>query len=67
MKQVSEMPTSGQFVAVWGFNGEIFTDNFIYLNGKLFALGVEKDLTEMEVSFFIKKQPEYQTKYFIAE
>ena len=67
MKQVSEMPTSGQFVAVWQFNGEILTDNFIYLNGELFASGIEKYLTEMEVSFFIKKQPEYQTKYFIAD
>lgn len=28
MKQVDVMPTSGQFVAMWSYGGEVWADNF---------------------------------------
>ena len=54
MKQVSEMPTSGQFVAVWQINGMAVSDNFIYLpSGGLYSDGLHETLTSEKISYFL--------------
>ena len=67
MKQVSEMPTSGQFVAVWQINGIAVSENFIYLSNGLYAVGLEEALTSEKISYFVREQENRQCKYFIAD
>ena len=35
MKQVDEMPTSGQFVAVWENKNGVFSDTYLWFNDDL--------------------------------
>lgn len=35
MKQVNEMPTEGQFVAMWEYNNKIWSDTFRWVDGSL--------------------------------
>ena len=35
MKQVKEMPTSGQFVAVWENKNGVFSDTYLWFNDDL--------------------------------
>lgn len=37
MKQVDEMPTSGQFVAVWEFNNLAYSSTLKWVDGVLFG------------------------------
>ena len=37
MKQVDEMPTSGQFVAVWQFDGRVLSDVMYWFCGSLMS------------------------------
>ncbi len=37
MKQVPEMPVNGQFVAIWEFRGQIWSDTFKYIDGNLYC------------------------------
>jgi len=67
MKQVSEMPTSGQFVAVWQINGMVVSENFIYLSNGLYATGLYEILTSEKISYFVREQENRQCKYFIAD
>lgn len=43
MKQVDEMPTSGQFVAVWEHDGEMWCETLKWKRDKLFAYSREDD------------------------
>ena len=36
MNEVSEMPQEGQFVAIWIYRGEIWSDTFKWKSGKLY-------------------------------
>ena len=67
MKQVSEMPTSGRFVAVWQTNEMAVSDNFIYLPSGLYAVGSNETLTSEKISYFVREQENRQCKYFIAD
>ena len=35
MKQISVMPTEGQFVAIWEYDGEIWSGTYKYNKGRL--------------------------------
>lgn len=35
MKIVTEMPTSGNFVVVWEYNGKIWSDSFLFMGNEL--------------------------------
>ena len=68
MKQVDEMPTSGQFVAVWVFDGNPFADTLLWDEGDL------KSYQETETNHFFKDESHnvdfYRVmlaKYFIAD
>ena len=68
MKQVSEMPTSGRFIAVWqSANGLVVSDNFIYLPSGLYVVGLNETLTSEKISYFVREQENRQCKYFIAD
>ena len=67
MKQVSEMPTSGRFVAVWQTNEIVVSDNFIYLPSGLYSSGLHETLTSEKISYFVREQENRQCKYFIAD
>ena len=67
MKQVSEMPTSGRFVAVWQTNEIVVSDNFIYLPSGLYVVGLNETLTSEKISYFVREQENRQCKYFIAD
>jgi len=44
MKQVSEMPTSGQFIVIWTYNGNLFAETkLIKENGDILTLDHEID------------------------
>lgn len=36
MKKLTKMPTDGQFVAVWEYDGKIWSDVFKFKNGRLY-------------------------------
>ena len=62
MKQVDEMPTEGQFVAVWKERGVYASMAFELKNGELFGYGVEDGYQYPCVMSF-----EDGTKFFIAD
>ena len=41
IKQVSQMPTEGQFVAVWIYDGAIWSDTLKYVDGVLHCFSDE--------------------------
>ena len=41
MKQISEMPTSGQFIAVWMYNNKIWSSVYKYESGCLVDVDYE--------------------------
>lgn len=66
MKQVDEMPTSGQFVAVWQYDGDIYCDTLKY------DLDVIYSYQENENDYFYKIEDPYfyksvGAKYFIPD
>ena len=46
MKQVSEMPTSGQFVAVWEWNGAPWSAAYKWESGQLNVYSIFDDTME---------------------
>ena len=67
MKQVDEMPTSGQFVAVWVLaTGDIFSDTLLWMEHWLYSY--QEDIDDYsykpERAVFYK---ENNAKYFVAE
>lgn len=67
MRQVDEMPTSGQFVAVWQTNNEVCSDVFRWCGDVLISSMLEYDLTSEDIAKFISEEKENQCKCFIAE
>lgn len=68
MKQVDEMPTSGQFVAVWETH-KVWSDTLKYIDGALFSY---VDNEEMDTDELFTKQVDEDfyiannAKYFIV-
>ena len=68
MKQVKEMPTSGQFVAVWEYNGNIWSGVYINQGRWIDVYLIEKDDFETNDAVTVKKHLEkQQAKFFIAD
>ena len=68
MKQVDEMPTSGQFVAVWQYNGKIWSGVYINRGEWIDVYLIEDDDFERNNAETVKNHLEKQSaKYFIAE
>lgn len=44
MKLVTAQPTTGQFVAVWEYDGEMWSDTYRWDNGDLFMFDAEEDV-----------------------
>ena len=64
MKQVDEMPTSGQFIVIWTHAEELFAETkLIDEDGDILTLDTEED---QFVDKGIIQYPE-SAKYFIAE
>lgn len=69
MKQISEIPTNGQFVAVWVYNGHPWSGTFKINNelqlefdvrkdkwfdcGKYYDCGLKKFLSDVSAKYFI--------------
>ena len=71
MKQVDEMPTSGQFVAVWsGLDGKIWSDTLRWIDGKIYSYeefndeGLNHNFTRLENFDFYCS---LKAQYFIAD
>ena len=69
MKQVSEMPTSGQFVAVWQVNSEPHGYKMLWEDEYLYEVNEStEELYEVfDVDSLIKYHKESNTLYFIAD
>jgi len=62
MKQVSEMPTSGQFVAVWQYKDEVSSESLYWHDGFIYSNEPWGENPESE-SFYKNKN----AIYFIAD
>lgn len=69
MKQISEMPTSGQFVAVWMYNNKIWSSVYKYESGCLNLYSpVDVDFKPIDdVDDFKQNLDSVNAQYFIAE
>ena len=68
MKQVDEMPTSGQFVAVWQLNGKILSDVLWWDSyGALNSTMLDNEITAEGINEFKGEQEATECKYFIAD
>lgn len=63
MKQVSEMPTSGQFIVITEINGEIYAQTRKWESGVCLVMEpIEEEFVDDGMICF-----DYGTKYFIAD
>lgn len=69
MKQVDEMPASGQFVAVWvDSDGNLCADTMFYdFSNQLSSLTIGQPLGECRTEQIKNAPPEKQLKFFIAD
>jgi hypothetical protein len=67
MKQVSEMPTSGQFVVVWQFNREVLSDVMYWLCGSLMSSALDIKIQQETIDDFMSDDKITDIKYFIAD
>ena len=69
MKQVSKIPTSGQFVAVWMYNNKIWSSVYKYESGCLNLYSpVDADYDQVDdVDDFKQRLDSVNAQYFIAD
>ena len=67
MKQVKEMPTSGQFVVVWQFDGEVLSDVVRWYCGYLISSTMDDKIQQETIDAFMSDDKITDTKYFIAD
>lgn len=69
MKQVSEMPTSGQFVAVWKWNGAVWSSAYKWESSYLNVYSIFDDEWEqIEHPLSLKSHfDRHNAQYFIAD
>ena len=68
MKQVSEMPTSGQFVAVWIFDGEVWSEVYINQGTYMDVYSASDDEWDaIPITQAINHFNKYGAQYFIAD
>ena len=69
MKQVSEMPTSGQFIIVFYDEGKICADTMIYNNyGVLMSVSLGREIWKREIEESIKpRMAEMNASYYVAD
>lgn len=65
MKQVDEMPTSGQFVAVWEEDSGLFSVTMLIDGGDFYAFDHGCELFDYDLGQAIEIPP--FAKYFIAD
>ena len=64
MKQVDEMPTSGQFVAVWSYGEKIWSEVYMWKDGDIYAYGNNEGLC---ITTLKNSYKHFKAKYFIAD
>lgn len=64
MKQVKEMPTSGQFVAVWVEDCGLCADTLVCVGDVLFSLILSEPVDKAGFKLGVDER---QLKYFIAD
>ena len=67
MKQVDEMPTSGQFVEVWQFDGEVLSDVMHWFCGSLMSSTLGIKIQQETIDDFMSDDKITDIKYFIAD
>ena len=69
MKQVSEMPTSGQFIIVFYDDGKICADTMLYDNrGALMSVSLAREISKREIEESIKpRMLEMNASYYVAD
>jgi len=67
MKQVDEMPTSGQFVVVWQFDGEVLSDVMYWFCGSLMSSTLDIKIQQEAIDDFMSDDKITDIKYFIAD
>ena len=67
MKQVDEMPENGQFVVVWQFDGEVFSDVMCWFCGSLVASTLDIKIQQDQIDYFMSDDNITDIKYFIAD
>lgn len=63
MKQVDEMPKQGQFVAVWEYNGKMWSETYKWENEILYIYSSSKDGWRINDIFFSET---IKRKFYIA-
>ena len=67
MKQVDEMPKSGQFVVVWQFDGEVLSDVMCWLCGSLMSSMLDIKIQQETIDDFMSDDKITDIKYFISD
>ena len=67
MKQVDEMPTSGQFVVVCQFDGEVLSDAVYWHCGYLVSSTLDIKIQQETIDDFMSDDKITDIKYFIAD
>jgi hypothetical protein len=67
MQQVDEMPTSGKFVVVWQFDGEVLSDVMYWLCGSLISSTLDIKTQQDVIDDFMSDDKITDIKYFIAD
>ena len=67
MKQADEMPTSGQFVVVWQFDGEVLSDVMYWFCGSLMSSTLDIKIQQETIDDFMSDDKITDIKYFIAD
>ena len=67
MKQVDEMPTSGQFVVAWQFDGEVLSDVMHWFCGSLMSSTLDIKIQQETIDDFMSDDKITDIKYFIAD
>ena len=67
MKQVDEMPTSGQFVGVWQFDGEVLSDVVRWHCGYLISSTMDDKIQQETIDDFMSDDKITDIKYFITD
>lgn len=65
MKQVNEMPTEGQFVAVYKFNDNVWSGVYKYEHGELYEYDTMGDSWEKTDIYFTGSSAFSELKFFV--
>jgi len=67
MKEIKEMPTDQQFVAIWVFNGKLWCDTVKYSEDEEDFLIWHEELNDYIENFSLSEEAQKTVKYFVLD